>query len=266
MLGFAGRSAIGWFAGLVAMGATAISIAATTDLPPRSGVDPCAAFPVTVLAGTPSKSRDSSIYADTADRIERYLESVTQFTINATMSRTWDWPARPPDRVKPTSGKMTYTATATMGTGSLHAVFFDSSQRIVGIMATPISTQAKPFIERMEGADGCLTALLTVSWLDDPPLFSKRIRNESEYKGTKKIKGRECHIFVRRYQELDPYYLRVDTYYIPMIGIPLPVKWKYDDHYLKDRQPWTVVQNEYTITDSIWKPEPQTETRGRPGS
>ena len=246
-----------------------------------------AAFPVTVLAGEfervlaeakaavdASKPRDETsvrINVDTADRIDRYLAGVTQFTVTTTMSREWDWPARPPDRMKPTSGKITYTAITTMGAGSLHSVFSDSSQRVIGLLVKERSPEAKPFIKEMEdvafiknmeGVDGCLTYLLTKSWLDDPPLFSKRIRNESEYKGTTKINGKECHIFVRRYKELDPYYLRVDTYYIPVTGIPLPVKWKYEDHYIENSEPWTVLKYEYTITDSIW---PETETKS-PGS
>lgn len=212
-----------------------------------------------------------SIYTDTADRIDDFLRSVTQFVFNTQLTRTWDWPAR--SDKKASSGKTVYTATTTMGIGSLKSVIRDSS-RVVGVVAT--STKAgEPLIERMDkGVDGCLIGLLTVSWFDDPPLFANRIRSESEHKGTTTIDGKECHIFVRKYQEQDPYYLRVDTYYIPVNGNPLPVKWVYEEYYVKEKegqqqpQPWTVVENEYIITDVTWKPKPDvtlTDAQG-PGS
>lgn len=204
-----------------------------------------------------------SIYTDTADRIDDFLRSVTQFVFDAQLTRTWDWPARSDKNAS--SGKTVYTATTTMGIGSLKSVIRDSS-RVVATISRKIGKD--PVKNMGEGVDTCLIGLLTVSWIDDRPIFAQRIRDESEYKGTTTIKGRECHIFVRKYQEQDPYYLRVDTYYIPVNGNPLPVKWKYEDHYVKGGKPWTVSSKEYTFKDVTWKPKPDvtlTEAQG-PGS
>lgn len=204
-----------------------------------------------------------SIYTDTADRIDDFLESGTGFDLEVKLTRTWDWPAtKDPDK-KSSSGKTVYTATATMAIGSLKSVIRDSS-RVVATYSKEPGKDTVKIVE--EGADTCLAGILTVSWIDDSPLFAERIRDESEYKGTTTIKGRKCHVFVRKYEEQDPYYLRVDTYYIPVNGNPLPVKWKYEDYYVKDGKPWTVTKSEYTITDVTRKPDVTLTDAQGPGS
>ena len=87
MVGFTGRGVVmGWYAGLIVMGATIITIVSAADLPPKTGE---------LERVVTDAELNLSIYVHTADRIDRYLGGdVTQFTISAKMSRTWKRPAR----------------------------------------------------------------------------------------------------------------------------------------------------------------------------